>query len=92
MDFPTLRVAKMNECERHIEIVEAIDDHEDRIRYLEIRDTATSERLDNLIERVNKLVETIELFMSSVRKTAIATTTGFIMALFGFLLWYIQSL
>ena len=82
----------MNECERHIEIVEAIGDHEDRIRYLEIRDTATSERLDNLIERVTKLVETIELFMSSVRKTAIATTTGFIMALFGFLLWYIQTL
>ena len=53
----------MNECESHIEIVEAIDDHEDRIRYLEIRDTATSERLDNLIERVNKLVETIERFM-----------------------------
>lgn len=82
----------MNECERHAEIAEAIDDIDERVRYLEIRDTATSERLDNLIERVNKLVETIERFMSSVRKTAIATTTGFIMALFGFLLWYIQTL
>ena len=82
----------MNECERHTEIVEAIDDLDDRVRYLELRDTATSGRLDNLIERVNKLVETIEKFMISVRKTAIGTTTGVIMALFGFLLWYIQSL
>ena len=82
----------MNECERHAEIVESIDDLDDRVRYLELRDTATSERLDNLIERVNKLVETIERFMTSVRKTAIGATTGVIMALFGFLLWYIQSL
>lgn len=77
----------MNECERHAEIAEAIDDIDERVRYLEIRDTATSERLDNLIERVNKLVETIERFMTSVRNAGFAVG----MVLLGFLLWYIQT-
>ena len=29
----------MDPCSRHIEIVETLDEHEDRIKYLEIRDT-----------------------------------------------------
>ena len=42
----------MDPCSRHIEIVETLDEHEDRIKYLEIRDTATSVQLENLIKRV----------------------------------------
>ena len=82
----------MSECERHIEVVEYLDDLDDRVRYLELRDTATSERLDNLINRVNELVKTIEKFMSGVRKSVIGASGVVIITLFGFLLWYIQTL
>lgn len=78
----------MEGCDRHIEVIEALDDFEDRIKYLEIRDTATSTQLENLIKRVDKLVETIERFMTSVRNAGFAVG----MVLLGFLLWYIQSL
>lgn len=78
----------MEGCDRHIEVIEALDDFEDRIKYLEIRDTATSTQLENLIKRVDKLVETIERFMTSVRNAGFAVG----MVLLGFLLWYIQTL
>jgi len=74
-------------CDHHIEVIEALDDFEDRIKYLEIRDTATSTQLENLIKRVDKLVETIERFMTSVRNAGFAVG----MVLLGFLLWYIQT-
>ena len=74
-------------CDHHIEVFEALDDFEDRIKYLEIRDTATSTQLENLIKRVDKLVETIERFMTSVRNAGFAVG----MVLLGFLLWYIQT-
>ena len=80
------------ECDRHIEVVEALDDLDDRVKYLEIRDTATSVQLENLIKRMDKLVETIEGFMTSTRKCAIGTSSAVIATLFGFLLWYIQSI
>ena len=74
-------------CDHHIEVIEALDDFEDRIKYLEIRDTTTSTQLENLIKRVDKLVETIERFMTSVRNAGFAVG----MVLLGFLLWYIQT-
>lgn len=77
----------MEGCDRHIEVIEALDDFEDRIKYLEIRDTATSTQLENLMKRVDKLVETIERFMTSVRNAGFAVG----MVLLGFLLWYIQT-
>lgn len=78
----------MEGCDRHIEVIEALDDFEDRIKSLEIKDTATSTQLENLIKRVDKLVETIERFMTSVRNAGFAVG----MVLLGFLLWYIQTL
>ena len=58
----------MDPCSRHIEIVETLDEHEDRIKYLEIRDTATSVQLENLIKRVDKLIETFENFMDCTKE------------------------
>lgn len=81
----------MEGCERHTEVIEALDDFEDRIKYLEIRDTATSIQLENLIKRVDLLVQAIENFMVSVRKGVIGTGSAIIMTLFGFLIWYIQT-
>ena len=82
----------MEQCTRHIEVVEQLDELEERVRYLEIRDTATSERLDNLIAKVDKLVLTIEHFMDSTRKLTLGIASTTIMILVGFFIWYIQKL
>ncbi len=82
----------MDPCSRHIEIVETLDEHEDRIKYLEIRDTATSVQLENLIKRVDKLIETFENFMDCTRKTIVGVMGTTIVVLVGFFVWYIQKL
>lgn len=82
----------MEQCTRHVEVVEQLDELEERIRYLEIRDTATSERLDNLIIKVDKLVTTIEQFMNSTRKLILGIAGTSIMVLVGFFFWYIEKL
>lgn len=82
----------MDPCERHIEIVEQIDDLEERIRYLELADTKTSERLNNLIGRVERLVQSLERFMNQCRNFVIGASGTIILTLLGFLLWYIQKL
>lgn len=78
----------MEQCERHQEVIEALDDIEDRLKYLEIRDTSTSIQLENLIARVDKLVKIIEDWMAGARRCSY----GAITILAGFVLWYIQSL
>ena len=75
-------------CERHVEIVEVIDEIDDRVRYLELRDTSTSMQLENLISRVDKLVKIIEDWMAGARRVSY----GIIVTLIGFVFWYIQSL
>ena len=82
----------MEQCTRHIEVVEQLDELEERVRYLEIRDTATSERLDNLIVKVEKLVTTIEQFMDNTRKLILGIAGTSIMVLVGFFFWYIEKL
>lgn len=82
----------MDPCSRHIEIVETLDEHEDRIKYLEIRDTATSVQLENLIKRVDKLIETFENFMDCTRKTIVGVMGTTIVVLVGFFVWYIQNI
>ena len=43
-------------CERHEEVIEAIDDHEDRIKYLELADTETKRpNSETLIKQMEKL-------------------------------------
>ena len=82
----------MDPCSRHIEIVETLDEHEDRIKYLEIRDTATSVQLENLIKRVDRLIETFENFMDCTRKTIVGVMGTTIVVLVGFFVWYIQNI
>jgi tetrahydromethanopterin S-methyltransferase subunit G len=82
----------MEQCTRHVEVVEQLDELEERVRYLEIRDTATSERLDNLIAKVEKLVTTIEQFMGNTRKLLVGIAGTSIMVLVGFFFWYIEKL
>ena len=82
----------MEQCTRHVEVVEQLDELEERVRYLEIRDTATSERLDNLIAKVEKLVITIEQFMGNTRKLLVGIAGTSIMVLVGFFFWYIEKL
>lgn len=82
----------MEQCTRHVEVIEQLDELEERIRYLEIRDTDTSARLDNLISQVARLVDTIEQFMSNTRKLILGIAGTSIMVLVGFFFWYIEKL
>lgn len=43
-------------CDRHDEVIEQLDDHEDRIKYLELADTETKAELKNLIVTVKELI------------------------------------
>ena len=82
----------MEQCTRHVEVVEQLDELEERVRYLEIRDTATSERLDNLIAKVEKLIVCIDQFMGNTRKLLVGIAGTSIMVLVGFFFWYIEKL
>ena len=75
-------------CERHEEVMEQLDDHEDRIKYLELADTETKTELKNLIKQVEKLVCTLERFMANIYK-AVLSAAGVGVA---FVIWYIQTL
>lgn len=75
-------------CERHDEVMECLGDHEDRIKYLELADTETKTEMKNLIKQVEKLVSTLERFMSNIYK-AVLSAAGVGVA---FIIWYIQSL
>lgn len=75
-------------CERHEEVMECLDDHEDRIKYLELADTETKTELKNLIKQVEKLVCTIEKFMSNIYKGVLGAAGLGV----GFIIWYIQTL
>ncbi|MCE5227889.1 MAG: hemolysin XhlA family protein [Porphyromonadaceae bacterium] len=74
-------------CERHLEIIEELDDHEDRIKYLELADTETKTELRNLIKQMEKLVDTIEKFMSNAWRILMGVAGIGI----GFIIWYIQQ-
>ena len=76
----------MERCERHEELFECLDDHEDRIKYLELADTETKVELRTLIKNVEKLIETIEKFSSNAWKLMSAVAIGGV----GFIVWYIQ--
>jgi molecular chaperone GrpE (heat shock protein) len=74
-------------CDRHEEVLEQLDDHEDRIKYLELADTEIKADLKNLTKQVEKLVETIEKFMSNAWKVLLGVAACGI----GFIIWYIQQ-
>ena len=74
-------------CDRHEEVVEQLDDIEERIKYLELADTETKTEIKNLIKQMEKLVETIENFMSAAWKILLGVSGVGI----GFIIWYIQK-
>jgi sugar-specific transcriptional regulator TrmB len=74
-------------CERHEEIIESLDDLDERVKYLELSDTETKTELKNLIKQVEKLVDTIEKFMSNAWKVLMGVAGLGI----GFIIWYIQN-
>ena len=74
-------------CDRHAEMVECMDDLEDRVKYLELSDNEIKTELKNLMLRVDKLCQTIERFMSGAWKLMVAVAAFGI----GFVVWYIQS-
>ena len=75
-------------CDRHEELIESIDDLDDRIKYLELSDNEIKTELKNLMLRVDRLCETIERYMSGAWKVLIACAALGI----GFVVWYIQDL
>jgi hypoxanthine-guanine phosphoribosyltransferase len=68
-------------CDRHEEVIEQLDDHEDRIKYLELSDTEVRADLKNLINTVKELISWIKIFFFGCLGGAVM-----------FVIWYIQSL
>lgn len=75
-------------CERHADVIESIDIHESRLKFLELADIETKTEIRNLIKQVEKLVCTIEKFMSNAWKVLLLISCGGV----GFVIWYIQTL
>lgn len=79
-------------CERHDEVMDCLDDHEDRIKYLELADTETKTEIKNLIKQIDKLVTTIEKFMDKTASNTMKALLGIATFGIGFVIWYIQTL
>ncbi|MCT4566151.1 MAG: hemolysin XhlA family protein [Maledivibacter sp.] len=71
----------MGICDRHHEVVSRLDDHEKRIGNLEINDAKMSEKIENLIEKLDSLTTWIK-----------ALVMLGITSLVGFFFWYVQSI
>lgn len=68
-------------CEFHEDMKEAVQDHEIRIRGLEVTGASRDEKIDGLCEKISDLISAIKWLI------ACGSTT-----LVGFFIWYIQSL
>jgi predicted nuclease with TOPRIM domain len=68
-------------CDRHDEIAGQLEDHEERIRDLEIDNGRICEKLISLTESVKDLVWWLKVFI-----------VGIVGVGASFLIWYIQSL
>lgn len=71
----------MGICDRHQEVVSRLDDHEKRIGNLEINDAKMSEKIENLIEKLDNLTTWIK-----------ALVMLGITSLVGFFFWYVQGI
>jgi len=86
-------------CERHEEVMEQLDDHEDRIKYLEIADTETKTEMKNLISTVKELIQELreekkQRQDDEKRRTQVLVggMSTAIVIMVGFFIWYIQTL
>lgn len=75
------KIARSTGCGFHKDLKKVSDNHEDRIRELEIKESARDEKIDGLCEKINDLVKSIKWLIA-----AGATSLG------SFFIWYIQSL
>lgn len=71
----------MGTCDRHIEVVNKLDDHEKRIGNLEINEAKSGEKINNLIEKIENL-------MTWIKALVMLGITTFA----GFFIWYIQTI
>lgn len=71
----------MGSCDRHQEVIDRLDNHENRIKDLEISDAKMGEKLDNLIKQLENLAAWIK---------ALVILGG--TSLVGFFFWYIQNI
>lgn len=68
-------------CDKKDEVADRLNEHEIRIRELEIKEARTSERIEGLIDKLDNLTNWIKaLIMLGLT------------SLIGFLVWYIQNL
>lgn len=75
-------------CEAHDDIKEAIQDHEVRIRTLEVDAVRLGERLDALCERLARQADEIAGLTNWIKGLIVTMLT----TLVGFFVWYVQSL
>lgn len=78
-------------CERHVEIVECIDELEDRVKYLELSDTETRTELKHVLIKMNELMQKIDNFINSAQKIYVSGVGTALVLLVGFIIWYIQN-
>jgi len=72
-----------------------LNDHAGRIRTLEIKEAAHSERIDSLCKRLDDVIETIENWMKFAQNLfwkVLGAAGGLITILALFFIWYVQSL
>lgn len=68
-------------CDKKDDVTGRLNEHETRIRELEIKEARTSERIEGLIDKLDSLTNWIKaLIMLGLT------------SLIGFLIWYIQNL
>lgn len=72
-----------------------LNDHAERIRCLEIKDAAQSERINSLCDKIEELAKTIENWIEFAQNLfwkVLGASGGIIMILAGFFIWYVKSL
>lgn len=68
-------------CERHDEVINCINDHDKRIRNLEISDATIIQILDSLRQSIQELVGWLKIGILGLAGTGA-----------GFIIWYIQNI
>lgn len=78
-------------CERHEETINKIEGHEIRIRDLELSDATMGEKIKSLTDSLEKLIITLEKFMTNTRNLMISALTFACSVGIGFIIWFIQN-
>lgn len=84
-----------NTCHIHEITQEAIQDHEGRIRLLELKGAIQDGKIELLCEKLDSLTNQIKTWMDFINKVfwkGLGVFGALLLTLLGFLIWYIQSL